>query len=235
MKQLKVLGVAFIAILALTSIAATLAQAAATLPSLLPEATPASNITAVSKSGVSTFGHAGILELESTSSAGTLTGNSLKLGSFQIAFKETTNIATGLPCTGLSSLDGTGVVLVQGTYHIRDFKENSTLLVAATFLLLPVHFTCAGKLFIVLGCVAGAVTPESVLTKFLVINLAKNGTLSDNLIITVLNEANTAEEACQLSFGEGTNTEKLGFEVTKQEISKFEQGGKEITVLVMPL
>jgi hypothetical protein len=234
MKQLKVLGVAFIAILALTSITASLAQAAATLPNLLPEATPASPITAVSKSGKSTFGSS-VLTLESKKSTGTLTANSLKLGSFQVAFEETESIALGVLCTGLSSLDKTGVVLVQGTYHIRDYKNGAALATAAIFLLLPVHFTCAGKLFIVLGCVAGALTPENVSTKFLNITLTKTG--NNNNIITVLNEAAEPgkEEACQLLIAEGTVTFKLSAEATTQELSKFEQGGKEITVLVMPL
>jgi hypothetical protein len=109
MKPSKIL-VATIAILALASITASLAQAAATLPSLLPEATAASPVTAVSKSGASTWGSS-VLELESLKSTGTLTGNSLKLGSFQVALAENTNVVTGLPCTGLSSLDGTGVIL----------------------------------------------------------------------------------------------------------------------------
>ena len=231
MRKLKFLGAAFIAMLAFTSIAASLAQAAE--PNILPEGTAAAPLTAESSSGTSVFGSS-ILEVSSAKSEGTLSGNSPKLGSFQVQFLESKNVATGVKCTGLSSLDGTGVILVQGTFHIRDYKAAGALKTAAIFLLLPVHFSCGPTLVIVLGCVAGALTPESTLAKTLTVTLAVSG--KDNTIITVLNEANSAEEACQLLFAaEGGSTFKLSSEATTQTLTNFKKGGAAVEVLVMPL
>jgi hypothetical protein len=235
MKQVKILGAAFIAILALTSIAASLAQAAATLPSVLPTAGPGEKeiVSATTSSGTSTFGN-GLLEITSSTSTGTQTGNAAKLGSFDVLFEKTASVL-GPVCTGLSDTTK-GSVLVLGTFHIRDYKEGTNLRTAAIFLLLPVHFECEGvALVVVSGCVAGALTPENVLTKTLTAKLAKNGSKNDNVIITVLNETNTAEEACQLLASENGGAFKLSNEVTTQLITGFKQNGAEVTVLVMPL
>jgi hypothetical protein len=221
--------------LALTLITASLAQAAATLPSVLPTAGPGGTeiVSATTSSGTSTFGN-GLLEFTSSTSTGTQTGNAAKLGSFDILFEKTASVL-GPVCTGLSDTTK-GSILVLGTFHIRDYKEGTNLRTARILLLLPVHFECEGGiLFVWLGCLAGAITPENVLTKTLTNSFVKNGSKNDNVIITILNETNTAEEACQFLASEDGGAFKLANLVTTQLITGFKQNGAEVTVLVMPL
>jgi len=65
------------------------------------------------------------------------------------------------------------------------------------------------------------------------LTLAKTG--SDNNIITVLNEENTANELCQLLAKEGTNATKLSAQTGTTTITGFKQSGAAVEVLVMPL
>jgi hypothetical protein len=218
MKHFKILGLAFIAMLSLTGILAATANAAATLPSLLPKATGEEHVLSSFTSKKSTF--AGGFELiKSEKDEGTILGNSLKLGSFDLLFLETTN-ALGTSCTGLNDTIS-GSVLVLGTYHIRDYNLNGTLRTAAIFLLLPVHFECGALVnAFVSGCVAGALTPENTKTKTLTATLTKNG--EDNAIITVLNEENTGTELCQLLSKNLSAATKLSSEETTETISNFQ-------------
>jgi hypothetical protein len=204
-------------------------------PNVLPEATGALPVTSKSSSGKSTFGN-GLLELTSSTSKGTQTGNTLKSGSFKIELEGTKSII-GSVCTGLSDTGKAGLVLVAGTFHIRDYKEGASLKTAEILLLEPVHFECEGGiLLVILGCVAGALTPENVLTKTLTARLAKNGSKNDNVIITVLKETNEGEEACQLLASENSGAFKLSNMVTTQTLTGFAQNGvTNIEVLVMPL
>ena len=229
MKQIKLLGLAFMAIVAFTSIAAA-AASAATIPSVLPTATAEKPVTATTSNGTSTFGN-GILTLTSPKATGSQTGNSAKLGSFTTTFKEVTDILSE-NCTGLSN--GTaGEITVNGTFHIRDYKSGTELKTASIQLIAPVHFSCGTVSVVVSGCVAGALTPENTLTKTLSLTLAKTG--SDNNIITVLNEENTANELCQLLAKEGTNATKLSAQTGTTTITGFKQSGAAVEVLVMPL
>jgi hypothetical protein len=230
MKPLRLLGLAFVAMLALSSFASAVASAA-TIPNVLPAGTAASPLTATTKSGTSTFGN-GILKLTSPSSTGTQTGNSTKLGSFTNTFTGVENTITGIKCKGLSNATE-GEVSVHGTFHIRDYKNGSTLATASILLLAPVHFECSTISVVVSGCVAGALTPENVLTKTLTLNLVASG--ADNAIVTVLNEENTANELCQLLAKEGSGATKLSVQVTRDEISEFKQNGSAVEVIVMPL
>jgi hypothetical protein len=230
MKQLKQLATALTAVLALTGITATIAQAAE--PNILPEATGASPIRATSSSGLSAFGN-GILSIESAKSTSTVELNSLKLGFFDLQLEESKNALTGGKCTGLLDITS-GVVLALGTFHIRDYKEGTNLRTAAVFLIRPVHFSCPGALIVIEGCVAGKLTPESTLTKTLIVTMAKTG--GDNDIITVLNEANTAEEACQFLASENGSAFRLGAFTSTPAVGSFEKGTERgIALLVMPL
>jgi hypothetical protein len=231
MKRIKILGLAFMAMLALTGVVSAVSMAA-TLPSILPEGTSETPITATTSSGTSTFGN-GILELSSSSSTGTQTGNAQKLGSFTTTFKKVESVLVGTKCTGLSNATE-GEITFSGTFHIRDYKNGTVLATADILLLAPVHFSCASILEVLSGCVAGPLTPEDVKTKTLTLNLEKSG--GDNKIITVLNEANTAEEACQLLAKEGSGATKLATLVTKQAITAFKKGSEtNIAVEVMRL
>jgi len=217
MKHLKILGLAFIAMLSLTAILAATANAAATLPSLLPAAGPGEHHLASFTSIKSSF-NGGFELISSAKDEGTLEGTSLKLGLVDVLFLETKD-ALGTACTGLNDTVE-GSVLALGTYHLKDYNAGPTLRVALVVLLTPVHFTCGGAISVVVsGCVAGALTPENVKTKTLTGTLLKKG--EDNEIITVLNEENTTKELCQLLSVTNAEKTKLSSEETTETITNF--------------
>jgi len=221
MKHLKILGLAFIAMLSLTAILAATANAAATLPSLLPAAGAGeAHVLSSFTSKKSTFN--GSLEaISSEKDEGTLEGTSLKLGLVDVLFLESKD-ALGTTCTGLGDATA-GSILALGTYHLKDYNAGPTLRVALVVLLTPVHFECGSAISaVVSGCVAGALTPENVKTKTLTGTLVKKG--EDNAIITVLNEENTATELCQLLSVTNGGATKLSSEETTETITNFKGG-----------
>lgn len=228
------MGVAFMMVLVLTSIASGSASAEST-PNILPLGTVANPLEFKSSSAKSTFG-SGVLSVTSEKSEGEGSGTSEKLGSFHVQFLESKSSVLGT-CTGAG--DAAGTILVLGEYHIRSFKEG-TLLMTAVIFLLPasdtVVFSCGNPATTieVLGCVAGALTPESTLTKTLTATLGVTG--KDNNIIKVENESLTGEENCELLANINKEGYKLSSEKTTQTLSGFEQGSplKAVEVLVMP-
>jgi len=238
MKQVKLFGMALIAILSLAGLIAA-ASNAATLPSMLPEAGPgAEHILVAFTSAESKLG--GSFEgVKSKKDEGTLEINSLKLGLFDILFLETKD-AIGTTCTGLNDTTA-GSVLALGTFHIRDYTTSGgALLTAADILLIPVHFSCGGTLVVVSGCVLGAMSPENTKLKGggLSIKFEKASGKEDNALITVLNEGNTASENCELLSENSINTTtKLVFEETTEGLlPAFRNGtGTEIEIEVMRL
>jgi len=231
MKHLKLLGLAFIAMLSLTGILAA-TTTAATLPSILPLAGPGEEHILIGfLSKVSTF-NGGVEAIESKKDEGTLEGTSLKLGLIDLLFLETEATLLKAKCTGLSDTVS-GSVLVLGTYHIRDYNAGPTLRVALIVLLLPVHFECSTLSAVVSGCVAGQLTPENTLTKTLTVTLKKKS--EDNEIITVLNEENTGTELCQLKSQLNGAATKLSSEETTEETMSVTQNGAAIELLVMRL
>lgn len=202
------------------------------LPEILPAASATEAVTANTTSEISELGN-GLLKVKSQKSKGAYHGTSTKLGTFTTEF-ETVSDTLGRTCTGLAN--ESGKVTVEGTFHIRAFTENGALLTALIQLLKEVHFSCGTLLVEMRGCMAGALTPKNQLTKALTLTFTKNGSLSDNLIITVLNEANTAGEACQLL----AKFDNWGFELAAHEqvttLKEFRKnGGAIMEVLVMRL
>jgi hypothetical protein len=230
MKRSKLLGLAFMVMLVITAITATTALAAATLPSLLPEATAGSPVTAVSESKESVFGSPGITAVTSASSLGETSQTSLKLGTFHTSFLAFKNALLGT-CTGTG--DASGVVLVLGEFHFRDNSLSSPLTVVVFLLKPSVQFVCGTTAVTLTGCMAGGVTPTNTLTKALEEVLATaNG---DNDVVTVLNEENTAQEACQLLSKVGAGATELAALQSTQLVSGFKHNGAAVEVLVMPL
>jgi hypothetical protein len=231
MRQFKLLSLAFMAVLSLTG--AITAAASATEPNILPEGTALAPLTGTSSSGLSSFGN-GVITVESPASTGTFEGTSAKLGNFDALFTGSHLSGTEVKCTGLNDTTP-GSILAKGTFHIRDYKKGTELRTAIIFLISPeIHFECGELLVIVKGCVAAALTPDNnTLVTSLTATLAK--TAGDNQIVKVLNEANTAEENCELLSKEGAGVFKLSSEVTTQTLTGFKQSGSAVTVLVMPL
>jgi hypothetical protein len=232
MKQIKFLGAAIVAVLALACTLSATASAEMA-PNVLPLGTETNPLTGTSSSAVSTFGN-GLLKVESKKSEGTFSGTSEKLGTFDALFLESKD-TLGRTCTGLNDTTA-GSILALGTFHIRDYKNAANeLKTAIIFLLSPeVHFECGTLLVVVKGCVAGALTPESTLSTSLTATLAKNGSLNDNIIVKVENEALTGEENCELLSKTDEGAFELSAEVTTQTLTGFKQGGSAVTVLVMP-
>jgi hypothetical protein len=230
MKSIKLFSLAIMAMFAVTGALAASASAEE-LPNVLPGGS-VNPVTAATSSGEAEFGN-GLVKVTATSSTGSQTGNATKLGSFTTTFSGAKDIL-GRKCTGLGETTE-GVIKVTGTFHIRDFKEKGTLLTASIQLLNEVHFSCGTLLERVQGCVAGALTPENVKAAALTLTLAKNGSLNDNLIITVLRENNSGEEACQLLAADGTGAFELSSQKQTVTINGFTQQGLGIEVEVMRL
>jgi hypothetical protein len=236
MKPVKLLSTAIIAVLALIALTATTASAEKQ-PNILPTGTQVAPLTATGKSGTSTFGN-GLLKLTSSKSTGSGAGFAEKLGTFDVLF-EGVKDALGRTCTGLfnsSTKEGDlteGSILATGTAHLRDYKLGTELRVAGISLMREVHFSCGTLLVVVRGCLAGDITPKEGLTKTLTATAKKEG--ADNTIIKVLNEANTAEENCELA----SSTDEKAFELSSiestGEASGFKKAGAATEVLVMPL
>jgi hypothetical protein len=206
-------------------------------PNILPTGTGAAPLTFNSSSGTSIFGN-GLIKLTSPKSTGSGAGNAEKLGTFDLLF-EGFKDALGRTCTGLFNSETKegdlteGSVLVKGTFHIRDYKLGAELRVAQIWLLKEAHSSCGTLLVVLRGCVAGDLTPKEGLSKTLTVTLKKEG--ADNTIIKVLNEANTAEENCELT----SSTDEKAFELstfeTTQALAEFKKAGAATEVLVMPL
>jgi hypothetical protein len=225
MRRIKLLGLACIAMLSLAS--AVAATASATLPNVLPTT---AGITFTSSSGKSAFGSAGLAEVTSETSKGTSasTGTEGNAGTFKTTFEKTKQALLGT-CTGTGQSSGN--VLVEGTYKDVNADLSGKEIVAVLFLLSPtVQFTCGSTAIAVEGCVAGQLTKASELTKTLTATLTRVS--NDNEIITYLNASDVAT-ACQLLAKVGAGSTELSAENTTQTLTKFEEGGKAIEVLLM--
>jgi hypothetical protein len=229
MRQFKLLSLAAMAVLSFTSAIVASAAAEATLPSLLPEGV--GPLLATSKCGASFFGGKVKGVVESSKCVGQISSTSTKKGTFNISF-ENTKTPLGNACTGLSDAES-GLVLMSGTYHIRDYKNGAKeLKTAILYLLKTVHFSCITNLVVIRGCVAGALAPENMLTKTLTATLSTGN--GDNNIIKVLNEGNTAEEDCELTASENGGAFSLTALETTQELAEFKITGA-LEALVMRL
>ena len=164
MRRLKIIGVAALAVFALTAIASATAFA---LPTLNPN-------TAVSFTGTSGIGKLEVLgssllvECKKNADEGSFAAGTV-LGPFHIKFSEctaklgTTNLGT---CTGLGDTE-TGVILSLGEDHLV-YDSLSPLGAALLFLVEPTHFECKSittVLITVLGSVLCLITPIGTITK----------------------------------------------------------------------
>jgi hypothetical protein len=232
MRSSRLLGAGLVVIV--VSIVAVVASASAALPNVLPEPTAASPVGFITTSGTSIYG-SGVLTFSSTASAGEENMTSGKLGAFKQVLQGTTN-SLSEKCTGLSDTTA-GNITVVGTFHIRDAKETVgsvvTLVVAVAFLLSPVHFSCGTTLWLLTGCIAGLLQRPAGKAKELAISIVKSGT--DNKIIKILNEANTAEENCEMKVAINEGSLELTAEEIIESLTKFSKGGLATELEVMPL
>jgi hypothetical protein len=232
MKNIKLLSLAFMAVFALTGLLATSASAEQ-LPNVLPTAGPgiAKEVKASTSSGTSEFGD-GLFKITSPKSSGTQTGNSTKLGFYKLTLVEIKD-TLGRHCT--TSGQAAGTVISEGTFHTRDYKKGTELSTASVLLLKEYTFACGELLITVKGCLAGQLTPENTLTKTLTLHFEHAATLNDEKIITVLNEANTANELCEWKWSTDGKAAELASIQQELAITEFKQNGAAVEALVMKL
>lgn len=238
MQRVKILGLAFMAVLALSAVVS--ASASAAKPEFLPEGTEANPITFSNKGGAGTLETKGGSKVSctSTESSGSIT--SLKLGKFDVLFLGCTT--AGKKCTGLNDKTA-GSILVLGTVHLwygllKTTKED--LHIALVFLLEHVHFSCGflAENIDVLGCVAALVKEANKLVKSLevkfesALNAKKEVEKGINDITKVLNEKNE-EIPCTLKTKVEAGAEEQSSEITSEKAENFKQGGKAVEVLIM--
>jgi hypothetical protein len=196
-------------------------------------ASAAEPLNSTGSSAKATFGD-GLETITSTESKSTGSANAAKSGTFAALFVGVKDVL-GTACTGLATGESEGSISISGTFHVVAYKKGTELLTGATFLLKLVHFSCGSSLLVVVrGCVAGAITtPPNTLSKTLTTVLtAKSG---DNEIIAVLNEANTAEENCELQASQNEGAFKLASAEIVGTSLGFKKGKTAEEVLVMPL
>jgi hypothetical protein len=232
MKQIKLLSLAVMAVFALTGLMAASASAEQ-LPNVLPTAGTgaAKEVKANTSSKTAEFGN-GLLKITSPKSSGTQTGNATKLGFYKTTFVEAKD-TLGRKCT--TGTETAGTIISEGTFHTRDYKKGAELATASVLLVKEQTFKCGELEIKVKGCVAGQLTPENTLTKTLTLHLEHEGSKNDEKIITVLNEANTANELCELL----SSSDGKAFELSSQQqevaITEFKQNGAAVEELVMKL
>jgi len=190
MQRIRLVGMAFVLVLALSAIASSTASA------VLPEFSPAKNNITESVGGKATFEQKeGIAAVTCTSSKGSGAITSAKLGTFDELYLGCTAPLAG-KCTGLGDTVK-GSILVLGEFHVRYITKPTD--VAIIFLLNPeVHFECEKliELVSVRGCVVSLVTPLNTKAKETKVKLKGSKGVQD--VTEVLNEANTANEKCIL-------------------------------------
>lgn len=160
MQRFKILGIALMAVFALSVVASTTASASVTV---LPEKQE------IKWTGESGKGTLEVLKsifnvvCQKDKSEGTIEKDK-PLGLFHIDFEGCK--AAIAACTGLG--EANEVILTLGTYHLV-FDSLTPKLVNAgigvLFLVEPTHFECGGKLFIVEGQVLCLIKPTNTLTK----------------------------------------------------------------------
>jgi hypothetical protein len=214
---------------ALASLTAT--ASAETLPNILPLGTAAEPLTYNTSSLHASFGSAGLTEVTSASSLGTAEseGTEGNTGNFHESLSGYKNALLGT-CTGTG--DASGIVLVSGTFQLKDADLASKLIVAVLFLLNQVQFLCGTTAITIAGCEAGNLTPLNTLAKTLTIALNRVG--NDNEITSYLSSTGLPQ-FCLLSAKVGAGATELSAQNQTVELFNFTQGGAAVEVLVMPL
>ncbi|HEY2142010.1 MAG TPA: hypothetical protein VGG98_08120 [Solirubrobacteraceae bacterium] len=160
MQRLKILGLALVAVFALSAVA-SVATASAEVK-ILPEV--AEKYTGESGEGTLSSLSGTTVTCKKDTSEGEFEAKK-PLGLFHITFKECTG-PFNATCTGLG--EASGVILVLGTAHLVFDKLGAKLSeagVGVLFLLEPVHFTCLGILIKVKGEVLCLIKPVNVKAK----------------------------------------------------------------------
>ena len=247
MKTVKLLGLAFLAMLVINAIAITAPASAVLLSEILPEPTAPAPLTFTDKGGSSELIPLGgklespeNIKCKKVTSKGEFTTS--KLGTGEIKFEECENAPVKAKCEDLTTKKS-GTIVITGTFHIQTGILNKKEVPALVILPEATHFLCGALvLFLILqsaedpSCIAGEILEPNVLLKVVKVDFKEDGvTAGDQDIKTAFNDADK-EYKCQLFFNlnEGALTDgAILFNKNEVELEKFKQKEKEITVLVM--
>lgn len=216
MRQLKVVAMAVVAVLAFSALAAATASAAK------PEFNPATN-SGTSKGGKAKFTEkGGIAAVECTGSKGTAKVESAKGGKFDELYTGCT-VPFGGKCTGLNDTEA-GSILVLGNFDLRYIENGVASKVGLLFLIEPVHFECEAivKLITVKGCAIGKIEPTNTKTKVFTVVLEQSGGVEK--YTEAENETNTGKETCILKSEKNGEAEKQSGQANTDEISEESEG-----------
>lgn len=229
MRQLKILGLALMAVLALgVAISAT---ASAEELGILPEGTAAEPLVVNGTAGEGVLETLGGSTVTCTSAELLTSWTSHTLGLFHLHFKGCKSAAGSCSTAG----DAKGVILVLGTIHLVFDKITEGLGAGILLLLEEVHLTC-GELIKVLILVRGSIlclaTPINTLVKEgEVICKQTKGDQAERSYWT--SETGKEEKATLESSVNGGAFEISGDESKENKLKTFEKGGKKVeTILV---
>jgi hypothetical protein len=232
MRQTKLLGLAFMALFALTGILAASASAAGELPNLLPEVVTTATTQCV---GFFKFGN-GLIHLLTQEKNGCSGTQETLAGGMEGTFKTTflgVKDTTGRSCSTKGGAKGE--VVVSGTFDTQawEVKAGELKTVSTTR---PKEFviTCGTLEITVKGCTAGQLSPENKLTKELKLTFEENGK-GDNTPVSILRLDKTKNENCENLSKTDAGAFALSSQSGVNTVTKFMQGGKEVEVLLMPL
>jgi hypothetical protein len=170
MRQMKILGAVFFAVVALTAIASATASAAA--PEFNPGAA-GTKFTGTSGAGTLSTAAKGIIECTADTVSGELTGATKKQATATISF-------TGCKAFGFigakSLGDAEGTILVKANLELCYINKANKEVGVLTEPSEPVHVEVAGKLLKITGDAVGAITPVNLKgKKFSIVYKQKGG------------------------------------------------------------
>jgi hypothetical protein len=242
----KLLGLAFLAILAINAIALTATASAVEvlLTQFLPEPTAEKPVTFTDSSGLAELVPLGeklngpnTVHCETSKSTGKLT--SPKLGTGTIEFEKCKLVGIKASCEDLSKKLKEGIIS-KGEFHIQTGLEAGVQVPALVVLPEALHFVCGVVLFLILqskedpSCVAGRILePNKLLTELKVLFIEDPKNLGDQAISKVFDDKDV-EYTCKLYFNisEGSLLDGAIHSEKEVVLTGFKQGGVAITALI---
>jgi hypothetical protein len=232
MQRLKLLGLALVAVFALSAAVTAVASADNATYSILPEGTVAIplNFEAISTEGK--FETLSKKVVKCASDKATAKATSERLGTFRIEFKECEEPLLKVKCADLNHTDAEGIIVVEGEFHLRMGLTSQPLGIIAFLINPAVHFLCSIVLFVVSGCVAGEIEAGALNTLVSELGVLLKQAGGENTISSIDNDAQTAMETCALSSKQGNGTAETAGEETHEVLKSFTQGGNSVTTLI---
>jgi hypothetical protein len=162
--------------------------------------------------------------------------HSERLGEMVLFFLDCLEVSLKIKCTGLSDTT-TGNITISGEWHLRHLLSPDTEHFNVAILLSAVHFSCAGLLFTVNGCIASndltylkSIWVAGTLAEQFGLSFAQTG--GDPNVSSIDTDNSLGMEACTLlTKQEAGTSESTGLEGSS-EVEKCEKGGLACTFLI---